>query len=121
MYRKALSIRRADGQVKQCEVRYKEDTRNEGQRMYTKKSGRDVFMPRRKISDYIDGTQTLVVCEKTNVSLDEPFVRKLPACLSHTLFFGDLLLCYHDDSGTQKDLLVEDFVQITQGRILYGA
>ena len=115
-FRKALNIRRPDGQVKQCEVRCrKNDTHGI---VYSKKSGRereDVFVPRQRFKDFIDGTQTLVVCEKANASLEEPFVRKLPSYMSHSLFFGDLLLCYHGDGGAQQDLLVEDFVQIKEG------
>ena len=118
MYRKALSIRRVDGQVKQCDVKCKDSgrtSRTTSCQTYAKKSSRDVFVPIKVVRDFIDGTQSLVVCEKQNVSLDEPFTRRLPSCFAHDLFFGDLIVCYHDDQGIQRDLLVDDFVQVNAG------
>ena len=115
-YAKALSIRRADGQVKQCEVKCKEflDGQQHG-RSYAKKSSRDVYRPQKVIRDYVDRSQILVVCEKETISLGEPFTRRLPSCFAHELFFGDLIICYHDDRGVQRDLFVDDFAQITSG------
>ena len=107
-FRKAVSIRRNDGQIKQCEVKIKNG-------LYCKKSSRDVFKERKRIFDFVDGTQSLIVCEKTTSTIDEPFTRKLPGCLSHDLFFGDLLIVYIDFRNIMCHFLVEDLDQITNG------
>ena len=107
-FRKAVSIRRNDGQIKQCEVKIRNG-------MYCKKSSRDSFKEKKRIYDFVDGTQCLIVCEKTTSSIQEPFTRKLPGCLSHDLFFGDLLIVYIDFRNIMCHFLVEDLEQITAG------
>lgn len=105
-YRRAVNIRRNDGQVKQCEIKYVDGT-------YCKKSSRDVFVERMRIKDFVDGTQSLIVCEKQSTTIEcDPFVRKLPGCLSQRLFFGDLLLVYRNSNNGLRDFILDDMTQI---------
>lgn len=111
VFRKAVGIRRNDGQIKECEVRQKTDG------LFYKKGskGRDGFVEKRKIYDFVDGTQCLLVCERQNPNVDEPFNRKLPGPFSHDLFFGDLIIVYIDFRNVMRNFLVEDMRQITAG------
>ena len=109
MHRQAVLIRKNDGQIKQCEVRFQDGR-------YHRKSSKDgSFRPRKTIHDFADGTQSLIVCERDNADPQDVFTRKLPGPLSTTLFFGDLLIVYVDFRNILQNFLVEDMLRITDG------